>query len=100
MNCIVGRIVRAKAELKHQKKVLRWLFEGLQNRKRGKEAQLECVRAEKRVREKSEGGRREESAKWEEEKGVEQPPMIVEEADVLSKHQENKENGKEDVESN
>ena len=99
MNCIVGRIVRAKAELKHQKKVLRWLFEGLQNRKRGKEAQLECVRAEKRVREKSEGERREESAKWEE-KGVEQPPKIVEEADVLSKHQENKENRKEDVESN
>ena len=99
MNCIVERIVRAKAELKHQKKVLQLLFEGLQNRKRGKEAQLECVRAEKRVREKSEGGRREESAKWEE-KGVEQPPKIVEEADVLSKHQENKENGKEDVESN
>ena len=99
MNCIVGRIVRAKAELKHQKKVLQLLFEGLQNRKRGKEAQLECVRAEKRVREKSEGERREESAKWEE-KGVEQPPKIVEEADLLSKHQENKENGKEDVESN
>ena len=99
MNCIVERMVRAKAELKHQKKVLQLLFEGLQNRKRGKEAQLECVRAEKRVREKSEGERREESAKWEE-KGVEQPPKIVEEADVLSKHQENKENGKEDVESN
>ena len=99
MNCIVERMMRAKAELKHQKKVLQLLFEGLQNRKRGKEAQLECVRAEKRVREKSEGGRREESAKWEE-KGVEQPPKIVEEADVLSKHQENKENGKEDVESN
>lgn len=99
MNCIVERMMRAKAELKHQKKVLQLLFEGLQNRKRGKEAQLECVRAEKRVREKSEGERREESAKWEE-KGVEQPPKIVEEADVLSKHQENKENGKEDVESN
>lgn len=99
MNCIVERMMRAKAELKHQKKVLQLLFEGLQNRKRGKEAQLECVRAEKRVREKSEGERREESAKWEE-KGVEQPPKIVEEADLLSKHQENKENGKEDVESN
>ena len=87
MNCIVERMLRAKAELAHQKKGLRWLFDGIQNRKRGKEAQLESGRAERRAREKSEEMRRE------------QPLEIIEDADLLMERQQDKENREEDAKS-